>query len=192
MWYVGYGSNLSASRFARYVAECRDATPPERWAAVELAHRLIFARESRTWGGGGVAFLDPVETPGERTLGRAWLVTGEQFADVLAQECGLAVGSIEVPEGIGTAGLSRPGHWYGCVVNLGMHEGWPMFTFTDEAAGALELRPPGPAYRVVIIEGLAESHGLSLDEGAAYLARHTVTASGGGPVEQGGRGPSPR
>ena len=190
-WYVGYGSNLATSRFTHYLSGCRDSTPAWRWAPVEVPHRLVFARTSKPWGGGGVAFLDPAPTPGVRTLGRAWLVTWEQFADVLAQECGLPVGSVEAPTLLAAGSVPYPGHWYGCVVHLGRREGWPMITFTDEAAGGLELCPPGPPYRAVVIEGLAEAHGLSEDEAAAYVARHSVTATAGGRCEPGDRGPSP-
>jgi len=171
---VAYGSNLSSARFRRYLDRCRDPSEPEQWAAVEVPHRLMFARESSTWGGGGVAFLDPAATPGERTRGRAWLVTGEQFADVLAQECGLPVGSVTVPELDGGSVVARPGHWYGCVVPLGWHEGWPMVTFTDEAAAGLVAGGPGPAYRAVVKEGLAEAHHLTDDEADAYIARHSI------------------
>ncbi len=190
-WYVGYGSNLATSRFAHYLCGCRDTTPAWRWAPVEVPQRLVFARTSEPWGGGGVAFLDPAPTPGVRTLGRAWLVTWEQFADVLAQECGLPVGSVEATALLAAGSVPYPGHWYGCVVRLGHREGWPMITFTDEAAGALELCPPGSGYRAVVIEGLAEAHGLSAEEAAAYVARHSVTAAGGGRCEPGDRGPSP-
>ncbi|MEO5678151.1 MAG: gamma-glutamylcyclotransferase family protein [Acidimicrobiales bacterium] len=172
-WYVAYGSNLSSSRFSRYLAACRDTSPPWRWAAVEVPHRLLFARESRTWGGGGVAFLDPATTPGVRTLGRAWLVTWEQLADVVAQECGLPVGSIEVPPLDAACVVLRPGHWYGCIVPLAWHQGWPMVTFTDETAADLERSGPGPTYRAVIAEGLAEAHGLGAAEASAYIARHS-------------------
>ena len=173
VWYVAYGSNLSTARFARYLAECRDPSPPWRWAPVEVAHRLLFARTSERWGGGGVAFLDPEPTVGALTLGRGWLVTREQFSDVLAQECDLAVGSVEVPELDGGFIVAHPGLWYGCVVPLGKREGWPMVTFTDESAAGLVLSPPGHAYRAVVSEGLAEAHGLSPTEAAAYIARHS-------------------
>ncbi len=173
-WYVSYGSNLSSARFGRYLEGCRDPSPPWRWAAVEVPHRLLFARESSRWGGGGVAFLDPAPTAGARTLARAWLLTWEQFADVLAQECGLPVGSVEVPALEAVCVVARPGHWYGCIVPLGRHQGWPMVTFTDEAAAGLGLSPPGPAYRAVIADGLAEAHGLSPEAAAAYIDRHSV------------------
>ena len=173
-WYVGYGSNLSSARFDRYLAGCRDTTPPWRWTPVEVPHRLLFARESSRWAGGGVAFLDPEPTPGARTLARAWLVTWEQFTDVLAQECGLPVGSVAVPVLETVRVVPHPGHWYGCVVPLGRREGWPMVTFTDEAAAALIQGGPGPAYRAVIAEGLAEAHGLTPAEVDEYIARHSI------------------
>lgn len=172
VWYVAYGSNLSSARFARYLAGCRDSTPPWRWAPVEVAHRLLFARTSERWEGGGVAFLDPEPTVDAHTLGRAWLVTREQFADVLAQECGLPVGTVEMPALDGGCVVSYPDHWYGCVVPLGRREGWPMVTFTDESAAGLVLSPPGPAYRAVVAQGLAETHGLTPAEADAYVALH--------------------
>lgn len=172
VWYVAYGSNLSADRFHRYLERCRDVTPPWRWAPVEVPHRLLFARQSSRWGGGGVAFLDPLPTVGATTLGRAWLLTREQFADVLAQECGLPIASVEVPDlGAGFV-IAQPDHWYGCVVPLGRHQGWPLVTFTDEGAVALVPGRPGPAYRAVVALGLSETHGLTADEAEAYIARH--------------------
>ena len=172
-WYVGYGSNLSAARFRRYLDGCRDRSQPWRWAPVEVPHRLLFARESSRWGGGGVAFLDPAATPGVHTLGRAWLVTWEQFTDVLAQECGLPIGSVRVPVLDTVRIIAHPGHWYGCIVPLGPLEGWPMVTFTDEAAAGLVEGGPGPAYRAVIAEGLAEAHGLTPAEAEAYITSHS-------------------
>ena len=190
-WYVGYGSNLATSRFTGYLAGCRDSTPPWRWAAVEVPHRLVFARESVRWGGGGIAFLDPEPTPGVRTLGRAWLVTWAQFADVLAQECGIPVGTVEAPTLLGAEYIPHPDHWYGCAVHLGEREGWPMVTFTDAVAGTLALQDPGPAYRAVIIEGLGESHGLSVEAAAAYVDRNSITAAARGSGGPGGPVPSP-
>jgi hypothetical protein len=173
VWYVAYGSNLSWRRFSWYLERCRDSTPPRRWAAVEVPHRLLFARTSTRWEDAGVAFLDPAPTPGVRSLCRAWLLTREQFADVLAQECGLAVGSLEVPPLEAASIVARPGHWYGCLVPLGSHQGWPLVTFTDEGAADLVPIGPGPAYRAVIAEGLAEAHGLTPDEAADYIDRHS-------------------
>jgi gamma-glutamylcyclotransferase (GGCT)/AIG2-like uncharacterized protein YtfP len=174
-WYVGYGSNLSAARFRRYLDGCRDRSEPWRWAPVEVRHRLLFARQSTRWGGGGVAFLDPSPDPAERTLGRGWLLTWEQLADVQAQECRLAPGSVEVPvvDQEAEPVVTVPDRWYGCLLPLGQLDGWPMVTVTDAGAAALPPNPPGPAYRAVIARGLVETHGLTTAEADAYLARHS-------------------
>jgi gamma-glutamylcyclotransferase (GGCT)/AIG2-like uncharacterized protein YtfP len=172
-WYVGYGSNLCSARFRRYLDGCRDRSEPWRWAPVEVPHRLLFARESPRWGGGGVAFLDPSAEPAARTLGRAWLLSSEQLADVMAQECGLPVGSIKVPAVGATPVVARPDRWYGCIVPLGRLDGWPMVTLTDAGAARLAPNPPGPAYRAAVAGGLAETHGLTPADAVAYIARHS-------------------
>ncbi len=84
------------------------------------------------------------------------------------------MGSVEAPALDTTCVVAHPGHWYGCIVPLGRLEGWPLVTFTDEAAAGLVPGGPGPAYRAVIAEGLAEAHGLSPDEAEVYIARHSA------------------
>ena len=95
LWYVSYGSNMSAARFACYLEGGRpvggshtnpgahDPTPPGRDVPVDLPGTVYFAGDSRQWGG-GVAFYDH-ETPGP-SAARAYLVTASQFADIAAQE----------------------------------------------------------------------------------------------------------
>ena len=67
VWYVSYGSNLSADRFACYIVGgvppggsranpgARDRRLPERTIPVDLPGTGYFAGESPQWGG-GVAF----------------------------------------------------------------------------------------------------------------------------------------
>ena len=95
VWYVSYGSNMSAARLAAYLEGgrppggsrahpgARDRTPPARSIPVDLPGSLYFAGESPQWGG-GVAFYDH-DTPGF-TAARGYLVTAGQFADIAAQE----------------------------------------------------------------------------------------------------------
>src|SRR3954470_12989900 len=95
VWYVSYGSNMCASRFACYIQGgtppggsranpgARDRRLPRRSVAVDLPGTVYFAGESPQWGG-GVAFYDHA-TPGF-TAARAYLVTAAQFADITAQE----------------------------------------------------------------------------------------------------------
>ena len=134
-----------------------------------LPHRLLFAGESRWWGGGGVAFIDPARGDAT-TLARAYLITAEQFQDVLAQESGRAVGT-EVDLGVvGSGGSSILGDGnYDRVVHVG-HRDWPMLTFTTPRSVAeLALNPPGDAYRDTIVRGVVEAHGLSILEAERYV-----------------------
>ena len=181
VWYAAYGSNLARARFSCYLRGgvpagahranpgCRDSTPAGDVRPVTLPHRLYFAGTSRSWGGGGVAFLDPALDPTAGTLGRAWLVTVEQLSDVLAQENGrrppgpdLAL-DVLAAEGAVTLG---PGP-YEHLLAGGDIDGIPVATFT--CARRLPATAPGPAYRDVIVTGLAESHGLTPDEARSYL-----------------------
>jgi hypothetical protein len=95
VWYVSYGSNMCAARFACYIEGglppggsrsnpgARDRRLPERSIAVDLPGTVYFAGDSPQWGG-GVAFYDH-DKPG-RAAARGYLVTAEQFADIAAQE----------------------------------------------------------------------------------------------------------
>lgn len=135
-----------------------------------LPNRLLFAGESRWWGGGGVAFVDP--EPGmATTLARAYLITVEQFQDVLAQESGRRVGS-EVDLGAVASGGSTVlgGGNYDRVVHVGEAR-WPMLTFTTpRPLDKLALNPPGPAYRDTIVRGVVEAHGLTHADAERYVA----------------------
>src|SRR5262249_26967256 len=101
LWYVAYGSNLFAERFACYLAGgtpeggkrhytgCRDASPARAERAVTLPGGIYFALTWLAWGG-GMAFSDPA-LPGHAAA-RAYLLTREQFCDVMSQEMRREVG----------------------------------------------------------------------------------------------------
>ena len=100
VWYVSYGSNMSAGRLAMYLEGgtppggnrtnpgARNSALPRRSVPVDLPGALYFAGDSPQWGG-GVAFYDhDAQEPGQGgpTAARAYLITAEQLADVAAQE----------------------------------------------------------------------------------------------------------
>ncbi|MQY09505.1 histone deacetylase [Actinomadura macrotermitis] len=180
LWYVAYGSNLYRERFACYLAGgvpaggarnypgCRDATPARAEQAVTLPGGIYFAHESRTWGG-GMAFYDP-ELPG-RAVARAYLLTLQQFGDVVAQEMRRDVGEEhDLAEAIAT-GRQRlgPGR-YETVLKVGERGGHPMLTFTAPhgAAGA-PLNAPTAPYLAMLGHGLREAHGWDAARAARYL-----------------------
>jgi hypothetical protein len=155
VWYAAYGSNLLRARFLAYLEGgsfeggppergCADPSPPRDEAAMTIRHRRYFAYEAARWGGGGVAFVDPYVRG--TTLGRAYLVTEEQFADVLAQENGWP-DRTPIDQG-----------WYRCVLGMGEHDGVPLRTITSLDRGP--LRAAAPPYLDVIRRGEAETKEL--------------------------------
>lgn len=101
VWYASYGSNLLRSRFMCYIRGgrpkssskgyrgCTDKSEPLKDKPVRIPHELYFSGRSSVWGGGGggVAFIKPTRaSKGEFTLGRMYLITREQFTQVVRQE----------------------------------------------------------------------------------------------------------
>ena len=182
---MSYGSNLLAERFVRYLTgglapgrlvPQQGARNPAHWvqdAPVEIPHRLHFVGESKAWGGGGVAMIDPEPGAGT-TLARAYLITDQQFQDVMAQESGRRVGDeVDLSAALqdGTAVLGHGA--YDRVLAFGMREGHPMVTFTTpRSIDTLRPNPPGDAYRNTVTAGLCQAHGLSLDQACAYVDQH--------------------
>jgi len=183
VWYVAYGSNLERGRFRCYLeggspvggrreyAGCSDQTEPVDDAAVELPGRLVFAGASTVWGG-GMAFYDP-SGPG-RVAGRAYLLTRDQLADVVAQEMrrepagAFARRLAAVLTEVDTVRVLGPGR-YETVVRLRDLHGRPAFTVTCRDVEGLEPRAPTASYVRTIAAGLRSAHRWSSTQVADYL-----------------------
>lgn len=175
VWYAAYGSNLSRARFDVYLRGgtpegatheypgCRDPADPLEDRALEIDRELMFGGTSHTWGG-GVALVDP-DVSG-KTKARLYLISLEQFEDVVAQENWLACGSVRLghTEDEISIGSERV---YGLVVALGPLDGRPVLTVTQQRGTA--IAKPSVAYLRHIAIGLREAHGLDTDEAATYL-----------------------
>ena len=96
--------------------------------------------------------------PGGRALGRAYLITEEQFADVLAQENWLDPGSVGID---GCEGM------YGVVLTLGSIDGHEIRTITQPPDTSLNA--PSDRYVKHIVDGLREAYGMSDEAIAEYL-----------------------
>jgi len=139
--------------------------------ALELRHRLYFTGDSPVWSG-ATAFLDTGRGDA-KAWARAYLVTWEQFEDVVAQECRrgpapITVGDAELDEGF--CQVIGPGR-YETLVCAGRLQGVPVVTVTapwtfDEVVPA----PPVPAYLAMMISGLRDAHQLTDADITAYLA----------------------
>lgn len=177
VWYAAYGSNLSRSRFEVYLRGgrpagaghdypgCRDPSAPAEDRPHELEGALAFAGSSSTWGG-GVATLN-IGADGH-ALARLYLVTAEQFADVVAQENWMDPGEVVLPGDLAAEHDLGAERVYGLVRRAGTLDGRPVLTVTQHAG----VRPaaPSPAYLHHIAEGLRETHALDDAAIASYLA----------------------
>jgi len=119
---------------------CVDKTPPLYDKPFLIPYELYFGKESPSWNGGGVAFID-ADKPGI-TLGRAYLITENQFLDIQKQEGSwyehiveLINGGDDIPHKTFT-GISRypensPSKNYMDVIFKGLCETYPQLVFMD-------------------------------------------------------------
>jgi hypothetical protein len=194
LWYAAYGSTVNRDRFLEYIRGgvsrfsgvaypgCRNRQDPIRDYALAINRELYFARFSDPWGG-GIAFVRP-EPSQSRTLGRAYLITEEQFVDVACQENGRRPGDREMkfhyayaeqnPESyFSPTDPARPGGTgnlsYGRILLLGTRESWPVFTTTAEWPGYSDINPPARAYVKCIADGIRQLGSISHKALADYF-----------------------
>lgn len=149
IWYVAYGTNLSRARFQCYLdggtpaggaranPGCRNPQPPTATVGVRVPGRLWFAGRSSVWGG-GMAFFDGAGSGS--VLGRAYLLTSDQFVDVVAQELRRVPGRMTVTELPSTGRHAYGPGGYETLVRLGSRSDVPMVTFTATALGGGHFR----------------------------------------------------
>lgn len=140
VWYACYGSNINFDRFMIYINRCTDTTPPAESRPYQFGYPIYFAKKSRQWDNGGVAFLD--ESRSGEALGRIYKITKEQYEEVKINE----------------------GPNYRKQIDLGEIEGLPVYTFTDTQEIVHESMP-SVRYFTTILEGLKDSYsGIYSDE----------------------------
>ncbi|MCR2823332.1 hypothetical protein [Lederbergia panacisoli] len=181
IWYASYGSNINIERFLCYIkggkpegstkveTGCDDPSLPIDDANFKINYPIYFAKESARWNHQGVAFIGLTETSETSTLSRKFLITEEQFLDVLKQENNGIVIDIDLNE-VKEAGskIFRNNSWYGNILYLGEDDGYPTFTFTAPwDINDVEKVKPSHQYLKTIIEGLKADY--SNAEIYAYL-----------------------
>jgi hypothetical protein len=192
VWYVSYGSNMSAARLACYLEGgrpaggrrvnpgARDRRLPRRTIPVDLPGTVYFAGESPQWGG-GVAFYDH-ETPGY-TAARGYLVTAAQLSDIAAQEMYRVPQHGDPLEEVVLSPLDGGRHEVGpgryeTLVEVGRFDGYPLLTFTSPHGLEHAVRTqPSPAYLEMVAVGLRESRDWDDEQVAAYLQSITEPAA---------------
>lgn len=146
---------------------CDDKELPRNTACVWLPYQQYFAGHSPVWNG-GAAFLN-LKKGGGKTKGKAYLITNEQFEQVVAKESHRdyvvpldlrlirKLGWIDVGEGR-----------YDRILYCGDYKGHPLLTCTSPE----EIRPytrPSPAYLKMIASGLHGAYGMPVEEIVVYL-----------------------
>lgn len=182
VWYACYGSNLLGERFNCYIAGgkpegslrtyigCTDKTIPEQSKPLEIKAELYFAKKSKIWSGGGVAFIQPNEQ--KLTLGKLYLITKAQFYELVKQEMrfeGIFEPDLNLAIKNGYL-ITQPETWYGKILFLGFEEEIPIFTFTNVDFLEFEINTPNEHYLKKIIVGLKETHKLEEEEIFNYLS----------------------
>jgi tetratricopeptide (TPR) repeat protein len=182
VWYASYGSNLCSRRFMCYIeggqregasrphSGCRDKTPPKDDQPIKIPYPLYFARQSSGWSNKGVAFIGLKKEETEATLGRMYLITEQQFVDVLSQENEGAKISVDLQKVKQQGSMVFHESWYGNILYLGEQNGFPIYTSTSGKNIALEPPvAPSPEYLQAIVSGLKEVYPVTPDDIVKYL-----------------------
>lgn len=192
VWYIAYGSNLLRERFVAYLTGgpgprgaghhdgARNPALPLADRPVRIHRRLIFAGESKRWGGGVCAVTptsdsEPVGSSHSTStsawcFGRAWLITADQLLDVWRQENGGLRLSCVSWDDLETRGwCDDPLGRYRRLDRLEPVDGIRAVTITCGPELSTETNRPSPAYVAVVSAGLREAWSLSATEADAYL-----------------------
>lgn len=180
VWYASYGSNLNPERFLCYIkggspegstrveAGCRDNSLPIDESTFIINFPLYFAKNASGWGNQGVAFIGLNQDSDDITYSKKYLVTTEQFLDIVKQENGGIEFDIDLDEVKEKASINFRHSWYGNILYLGEEKGYPIFTFTAPwDITEIDWETPSHAYLTTIIKGLQSE--LSNEEIYQYL-----------------------
>lgn len=182
IWYASYGSNILEERFLYYIkggqpigatknySGCTDKSLPIDKEEIYINSELYFAKKSKTWNKGGVCFIKTNFDPQVQTLGRMYLITKQQFIDVVRQETANENNlNIDFERAISEGSLIfNDGSWYGNLIYLGTQNNLPIFTFTNQD-NIDEANKPNENYLRTIVKGIQETYNLSTTEIVDYF-----------------------
>lgn len=200
VYYASYGSNLNRQRLMNYIEGgrpkggsrsyqgCEDKSPPQDDIPLKVPHPLHFAMNSSVWKG-GVGFVDS-STSAHKSLGRAYLITSDQFKDIVSQESNSSFSEprVNIEQTIQSGKRESSSKAYGTLVHIGDYNGRPVLTFTNrhsiqdslsesksfysaKSKKSVVFRPnrPSPAYLRMISSGLSETFGMTRRDQVTYF-----------------------
>jgi hypothetical protein len=153
---------------------CTDKTPPLVDKKIIIPHQLYFSKSSSIWESGGVAFIRAEKNESVKTLGRMYLITTEQFIQVVRQENAREPEDntilIDLKKTIELGQSMINGGWYRRIIYLDDEDGYPIFTFTGGWEDPdIVSKAPGEKYLKTIMRGIKETYGLTDDGVVEYL-----------------------
>ncbi|MFS0862790.1 hypothetical protein [Fredinandcohnia sp. 179-A 10B2 NHS] len=172
VWYASYGSNINRDRFLCYIrggkpfgstvteVGCKDPTLPVAEEIFTIPYPLYFAKSAGRWRSMGVAFIDSEQKSNEVTYSKKYLITTDQFLDVLKQEnSGIEIDlNLQKVKSEGCYTFRKQA-WYGTILYLGEDKGYPIYTFTAPwNMNEITVNKPSHEYLQTIITGLKEYH----------------------------------
>jgi hypothetical protein len=180
IWYASYGSNLSRERFMCYIdggkpknstkieKGCNDKTPPKDDRPHRIKHALYFARISKKWNNGGSCILSVKHDENKITLGRKFLITVEQFLDIVSQNNGVDNIEIDFENVIKKGSKSINDSLSGNILYLGDEDGYPIFTFTSHF-DEIEYVRPDILYLATIGAGVKGTFNMTTEQLTDYF-----------------------
>ncbi|ASN07363.1 hypothetical protein CFK40_10430 [Virgibacillus necropolis] len=182
VWYASYGSNLNRDRFLCYInggkpkgsekieVGCRDRSLPLKEATYIMHYPLYFAKASDRWQKQGVAFIGLEKDKKHHTYSRKYLITVEQFMDVVKQENNGAILDMDLNEIMKRGSKTLKDSWYGTILYLGEKNGYPIFTFTADFDLDVPFNKPSKEYLGMIINGLKTTLKLENTDVVNYIS----------------------
>lgn len=165
MCYIAGGQPMGASKS---LLGCQDKTPPIDNEEIYISSEIYFAKSSKSWNKQGVAFLKNKFSPKHQTFGRMYLITKDQFIQIVEQETNRNCVTIDFQKAIDEKTfVFIEKSWYGRIIHIGTQYGYPIFTFTSEED--FESSKPSESYLKTIAEGIKQVYSLNDLEITNYL-----------------------
>ncbi|MGG3466910.1 hypothetical protein ABES02_05130 [Neobacillus pocheonensis] len=173
VWYASYGSNINTDRFLCYIkggrpegsskveTGCKDPSLPLDQSTFTINLPLYFAKEAEKWESKGVAFIGLNQISEAKTYSKKYLITTEQFLEVVKQENNGVELEIDLNEVRRNVSKIFRQAWYGNVLYLGEDKGYPIFTFTAPwDIEDVEWKKPSHSYLTTIVKGLKQDYSV--------------------------------